>query len=169
MALHFARIMWEGHIAFRWSSNNGEAVQRHFEDFREEKHWPRGSWPLIGDMAKHLPDQFDSEGYQQLHSNYRRTHNELFSHAGSDWALATVLGSHDESEWSPAVGPTFDAYVVQTASDHLVPLCMWLLVDIGEFVAAMLGSAQRKGEVDALLDAAQAWIASHPPPITDAS
>lgn len=154
MALVFARFLREGHIALRWSSSpEAEAeVERHFGNFRAGRDAPRGSWPAVGKMAKHLPESFrESSAYQALHESTRTMHNALFSHAVSDWALGAAFGQTKDTSWHPAVGPTYQPGTVRNAVDGLGPFVGWLLIDAAEFVAAA-GLEPDHANVDPLVD-----------------
>ena len=93
-----------------------------------------------------LPDHLGTPSMQKLHDEYRRTHNEVFSHAVSNWSLAAAFGDADPSEWRPAVGPTYSRELVIQAADHLVPLFGILLADASDFIDTMLSGRRRVSE-----------------------
>lgn len=159
MALHFARFLREGNIAFRWSSaeDSHTAVLHHFENYRRGRHYPRGTWPSVGDMARSLPETFlESKHYQGFHAWERKIANELLSHAVSDWSLDMVAGRTDHDSWHPAVGPGYNEGALEQALDVLLPLYLWLLVDCAEYAAAITDLADHE-RVQPLIDRFSAW------------
>lgn len=163
MALHLARLIREGHVAFRWALHNPDAAAEHFTEFRAGTAWPNGTWPKVGDMAQQLsPDLRESAWYQEFQRAYRDTHNEIFSHAISDWALRGTMHNVTATGWTTALGPTFDETLVAEGFGHTIPLLAWHVVDCADFVDPFVGMGGLADELHAALDRAIAWIAAHP-------
>lgn len=163
MALHLARFLREGHIALRWSRHHPEAAAEHFRSLMSREAWPRGTWPRVGEMAQQLPpNPVGDEWYEVFHRAYRDTHNEIFSHAISDWALRATMRDVSADGWTTVLGPTFDDVLVAEGFTHVIPLLAFHVTDCADFVEQFVGTGELAEELHATLEQTITWIAAHP-------
>jgi hypothetical protein len=160
LALQTARILREGHIAFRWAFINREAAATCFSEYRQRVAWPRGTWPSVGEMTLSTRGMTESPSYQQFHDLYRKTHNELFSHAISDFAIESSLGEFSGGGWTPRIGPVFERDLAEMAFSHFMPLVTWHLADCADFVNDLLGSRALDAAIEQVTSASLEWTAS---------
>lgn len=166
VALSLARVLRESHIAILWSMEAVNKVRAEFEALRLSGSLERGSWPTAGEMAQQVSAALQAAGHSQAAAwdkvvrQYGDTHNQLFAHAISDFALTTSL--LDNGKFSPVVGPVYVPGLVEITTDHFVPLFLFTLNDAAKVAAHILGRDIPQ-ETTNLLAKAGEWWEAHPP------
>lgn len=165
LALYFARLLREGHIATRWAWYHPDVASKLLRNRADHL---VGEWPSTGKMAQDVIEGLKASGqsrevideYDTLLLLLGDTQDQLYSHAVSNFALHAAQIEVGRS-FSPAIGPVYEIEQTSRAIEFLMPHCRFLLVDASDLQKDVL-KRKRSPEATRLLADSHEWIDRHP-------
>lgn len=167
IALTLARPLREGHIAVFWATLFREEARARWNQIDAEN--PLGDWPRVGQMAQEVERELESldpakaEDWSYVLKAYEVTHNKVFAHAVSNFALNRGVASAGEV-WEP-LGPSFNEDLTRDAINHSVPLFALLLHDAAKLAQEILSASSPSRESQALAAIAERYMSIHRVPV----